>query len=62
MLTVVASSVTVGTVLVTVPLVATSTYASLNSFTENVPGVPGSVNAMLAFATPTAGFTCVPFR
>src|SRR5437868_589452 len=57
-----APSVTVGTVVVIVPLVATSVYDPLNSRAWNVPGVDGSRNATVAFATPAAGIVCVPFR
>ena len=57
-----ALSATVGTVVVIVPLVATSVYDPLNSRAWNVPGVDGSRNATVAFATPAAGIVCVPFR
>ena len=57
-----AFSVTVGSVVVTVPLVAMSVYCALKKRAWNVPGVAGSRNVTAAFVNPVVGSVCVPFR
>ncbi len=57
-----ASTATVGSVVVTVPLVAISVYCALKKRAWNVPGVAGSRNVTAALVNPVAGIVCVPFR
>src|SRR5207245_2602273 len=58
----VALSVTLGTVGVIEPLVATKTYVALKNRASYIPGVAGSVNITVSLGRPLAGRLCEPLR